>query len=586
LKKPQALFGLLAALGTAIGVLIAVVGLPYGQTDYSAFAEVYHGTVDAGGTVHVAVDCDTTDLATDSLCVVPLPGGGSTTVNVTVGNESGLGDIVLGTFNFNLTHADDSRLDAPAVGAGLDANPDFIADATDLPDWACGPPAPDNDQNPLVADPGQSSFISCFNGVGTGPTIVDGGSHLPLAQVTYNIPLTAAVGVVPLVLSKVAVFDDSLSPVHKCLPGVDICIDGALSFENAPTFTPTATNTPSGPTNTPTATNTPPAGPFIEKVPEGGVEIPGGWKANLWICEMGPCDGPGEGSLRVVERAYNIQSDYDNDGILDSADPDIAGTGLSNVNLGLGGYEFSVEYDNFVIQSVNPCDIIFGLNGPNPDGAGANRGPVDELESSQPANGDCVDDVDGSLDGTCAMSLVLENIVHFGCVTSGMLPLGPGGPGPFDLASLELIPHPDLNNDLFPGNNNGVLTVIKDNGCELVDVLGHPVAGSVNGGLTVECRDLAVTVRILEGDLDLDCDVDITDAQAIASHFGAFFGGLLYSKWLDLEPQFHDLDIDIKDVQKVFGRQGSTCNPEVGPPPTTGPIPAQPPLDPPTGFGG
>ena len=99
--------------------------------------------------------------------------------------------------------------------------------------------------------------------------------------------------------------------------------------------------------------------------------------------------------------------------------------------------------------------------------------------------------------------------------------------------------------------------------------------GSVNGGLAPQCRDLAVTVRIFEGDLDLDCDVDLTDAQLTSYRYGAFFGGLLYSKWYDLEPELHDLDIDIKDVQKVFGRDGSTCQL---------PIPEQPPLDPPTPF--
>ena len=179
---------------------------------------------------------------------------------------------------------------------------------------------------------------------------------------------------------------------------------------------------------------------------------------------------------------------------------------------------------------------------------------------------------------SCAHSLILENIIHFGCVSNGLLPQGPhsGETPEFNLAALMLIPHPDLNNDIFPGNNNGVLTVIKDNGCELVDTLGHPVYQSENGGLTPTCGDLAITVRILEGDLDLDCDVDLTDAQNIAGMYGAFFGGLLYSKWYDLEPELHDLDIDIKDIQKVFGRQDSTCQE---------PIPEQPPLPPPTGFG-
>ena len=65
---------------------------------------------------------------------------------------------------------------------------------------------------------------------------------------------------------------------------------------------------------------------------------------------------------------------------------------------------------------------------------------------------------------------------------------------------------------------------------------------------------------------------DVTDAQLIAGKYGAFFGSVLYSKWYDLEPALHDLDIDIKDLQKVFGRDGSTCQE---------PIPAQPPYPPP-----
>jgi hypothetical protein len=290
-------------------------------------------------------------------------------------------------------------------------------------------------------------------------------------------------------------------------------------------------------------------------VPEGNANnvdlgIPA---ANLWICNTGPCAGPGEGDLRVVEHVSGVTTgDQNADTIAD----------------GVGAYEFNVEYDNLVIQSLNPCDIVFG-----PTGAGAARGPVDELNSSA-VNADCSPDPGAAAPGTCNYSFVLENVVRFGCVTSGQVP-GPNGA--FDLASLDLIPHPDLNNDIFPGNNNGVITVLKDNGCEVVDVFGHPVLGSVNGGLLPLCGDLAVTVRILEGDVNLDCTVDVTDAQAIATHYGGFFGSLLYSKWLDLEPATHDLDIDIKDLQKVFGRIGSTCQ---------NPIPAQPPAAPPTGFGG
>jgi hypothetical protein len=368
-------------------------------------------------------------------------------------------------------------------------------------------------------------------------------------------------------LRDVQVFDDAFGEIMSCNPVIGTagtCTSGTLEIIPDPTATPTVpgpTATPTNTaTNTPTATNTVPptdtptplSDSGIIKIPEGNAnnvqQLPNGYAANLWICETGPCAGPGEGSLHVVEQAQNVPvpaGDYN----------------------GLGAYEFSVEYDNFVIQSVNPCDIAFG-----PTGAGSARGPVDEVDSSSPENADCAPDPGPAAPGTCALSLVLENVIHFGCVTSGP---AAGPSGTFDLASLELIPHPDLNNDIFPGNNNGVLTIIKDNGCELVDTLGHPIPGSINGGLTILCRDLAVTVRILEGDLDLDCDVDLADAQAIAAKYGAFFGGLLYNKWFDLEPQFHDLDIDIKDVQKVFGRQGSTCQ---------NPVPAQPPLPPPAPF--
>ena len=83
------MFGLLAALGTAIGVLVAVVGLPYGRADYSAFAELYHGNVNTAGTVHMAVDCNTSTAATDDNCTIFLPAA-STQVDVTASNSTSI----------------------------------------------------------------------------------------------------------------------------------------------------------------------------------------------------------------------------------------------------------------------------------------------------------------------------------------------------------------------------------------------------------------------------------------------------------------------------------------------------------------
>ncbi|MBI5285658.1 MAG: hypothetical protein HY874_11245 [Chloroflexi bacterium] len=347
--------------------------------------------------------------------------------------------------------------------------------------------------------------------------------------------------------SQVAEVNESNNQLAQFIPIPTLPPTCTPTATNTPTDTPTPTATPTNtatntatatPTSTTTATFTftPTSGPAQANVPEGSVSggnadlsVP---KANLFLCISGPCAGPGEGDLVVVEHVSNIA------------------TGDSNGDMvqdGLGAYEFNVEYDNFVIQSVNPSDIVFSAGG-----AGASRGPA-----------------------SCSFSLVLENIVRFGCVTTGSAPNGPLGS--FDLAKLDLIPHPDLMNDLFPGNDNGVPTVIKDNGCELADVFGHPVLGSVGGGLLPACGDLAVTVRILEGDLNLDCKVDVTDEQLIGVHYASVFGSAYYSEWFDLEPRQHDLDIDIKDLQKVFGRDGSTCQQ---------PIPVQTPVDPAAPFGG
>ncbi len=532
-----------------------------------------------GPGISMAVDCDVNTAGVQSACSVPL-GSASTQVDVVVINNGPA--TALAAFNWTLVDPDATRLAVALPGPAscpvprLNCNPDFL-DATESPEglsgaaWDCDPVAVDSDNNSAN---GIQSLISCVNAV-DAPALATSAS-LRLARVTYVLPTTATAGSVTVRLKYVNVFDPGVNELHSCNPvttNAGACFDATINLIEPPTTTPTPTGTitptpcptdtaPVGdgcatitPTFTSTVqTSTPTPPPSVHKVPEGNAANadPNVPKANLWLCaQPAACAGPGEGSLRVVERAEDVHTgDEDNDTIED----------------GLGAYEFTVEYDNFVIASVNPCDLVFG-----PGGAGSSRGPVDELDSSD--NPDCQPDPGALNNGSCVMSLILENLVHFGCVTGGQ---SPGPTGDFDLASLELVPHEDLANDLFPGNNNGVLTVVKDNGCELVDAFGHPATGSVNGGLTPGCGDLAVTVRILEGDLDLDCDVDVTDAQAIAGHYGAFFGGLLYQKWLDLEPELHDLDIDIKDIQKVFGRVGSTCQ---------APVPAQPPLDPPVPFG-
>jgi hypothetical protein len=279
--------------------------------------------------------------------------------------------------------------------------------------------------------------------------------------------------------------------------------------------------------------------------------------ANLWLCEGPGCTGQGEGQLVIKEWAFNADG------------PE-----------GLGAYEFQLKFDH----------KIFDI----------------EIEDA------------GFLGSTgrtvnCTMTIISENDIRFGCVSSDPTPGPPIPPGPTGsavLANVYVRPEPDLRYRLTPGQENGVIRTLLDENCELADVFGDPLAaastdqdldgeldedpingvdddgdttidedwvdevllpGILPGGLLATCADAILTVRILEGDLNLDCRVDVVDDQMAAFRYGAFVGNLLYDPWYDLEPALKDFDVDIKDLQKVFGRNGSGCQ---------APIPDQSPLPP------
>ena len=63
-----------------------------------------------------------------------------------------------------------------------------------------------------------------------------------------------------------------------------------------------------------------------------------------------------------------------------------------------------------------------------------------------------------------------------------------------------------------------------------------------------------------ESGRNLRRDIDVADAQYIARLFGTFFGDLFYNSVQDIEPNLRsDGDIDIKDLQKIFGRDSMHC---------------------------
>jgi hypothetical protein len=168
----------------------------------------------------------------------------------------------------------------------------------------------------------------------------------------------------------------------------------------------------------------------------------------------------------------------------------------------------------------------------------------------------------------CTITVLGEDWILEGCITKddpaeeGMQ-LGPCGEGIIE--QMLLIPQ---TNDLIyrgvfrPTKNNGLSTNIVDDNCEITDIYGEPMADVLPGQLTPVCGDLHITIRMLEGDTDLDCDVDVIDDAALAMRYGAIWGMLLYNQWYDLEGPLLSLpdgDIDIKDLQFVFGRNYSTC---------------------------
>jgi hypothetical protein len=146
----------------------------------------------------------------------------------------------------------------------------------------------------------------------------------------------------------------------------------------------------------------------------------------------------------------------------------------------------------------------------------------------------------------------------FGCVSTGQTPGDPMPVGVW-LKTISLTPDPDMFQRIRPTKDNGVVSSVLDEGCEVADMYASEPWPFTNAGLTEDCGDLTVTVRMLEGDVNLDCEVNVLDEQAEAFRYGSFFGLLLYNSFYDLEPKLTDFDIDIKDLQFVFGRDGSQC---------------------------
>jgi uncharacterized repeat protein (TIGR01451 family) len=318
---------------------------------------------------------------------------------------------------------------------------------------------------------------------------------------------------------------------------------------------------------------------------------------NLWLCnspvvDPDPDDDPPDVSFDDIEDLGSGAADpVTNCEYYDRSAGEVVNNGAGHLVVfervfnaldphGVGAFEFQVKFDHKIFD----IEIFHGID-LNADGDCEDNGEDHSVETVNRCflyqTGRVPEGADFGPDdlGDCEMTIVTENFILFGCVSKN-----PGDPpvetlGPIVnsdvLATLHIDPEIDLPFRLTPGQKNGVLRSILDENCELADIWGDPLAtaddpetpeneseplpGIVTGGLVDICTDLHVTTRILEGDLNMDCEVDVEDDQMIAFRYGGFFGNLLYDPWFDLEPSLKDFDIDIKDIQKVFGRNGSTC---------------------------
>lgn len=224
---------------------------------------------------------------------------------------------------------------------------------------------------------------------------------------------------------------------------------------------------------------------------------------------------------------------------------------------GVGAFEFHLKFDHKVFD-ISVTLANGATDGVDNDGDTA----VDEPDEDW-ANGRFA---------FCGMSIVTENDIRFGCVSSGTNPGHAGGQG-LPVATIVIAPEDDLAFRIRPGKDNGVTRLILQSNCQIADIYGD-IFPNTNAGLTPSCTDIDLTVRRLEGDVDRDCDVDLQDTQQIGFRYGSFFGQLLYNQIYDLEPfTTLDFDIDIKDMQFVFGRDGSTCAAPI--PDNQWPIPAE-----------
>ena len=153
----------------------------------------------------------------------------------------------------------------------------------------------------------------------------------------------------------------------------------------------------------------------------------------------------------------------------------------------------------------------------------------------------------------------LQGSATIACNQFGKAPISLiGAFRPRHLATILVQPMPEEYSMMRPNNGNGNVVQIISSACKMTDTQGDAIAPDAG---TPHCTDVDITIRYLEGDVVPDCEVNTLDTQAVAFRWGSQKGSLLYSGFFNTEPSKpqQDDDIDINDLQFVYGRFGSTC---------------------------
>jgi uncharacterized repeat protein (TIGR01451 family) len=410
--------------------------------------------------------------------------------------------------------------------------------------------------NPLVAGQPESFTLTVTNTSGTatatGVVVTD---TLPAAFVGFGAVTFSGAGAgscgyaSPLVTCNVG----SLAPLGVFTVNVDVAASDSAAGNTSPQNCADATET--------NALSTTAQGcVIVSLIPPAVAWQKSPTDSNVWLCDASAaCTAQSVGQQTNVFKFDEI--------MVNQGDPN-----------GLGAFSFDIHWD--VTQYQNPCTAVV-LNLPNGsfNCNGIDLSPAVALFA---AAGRTLN---------CTITIPINGIIHVACASTGTWGQGPVWVGSKIMAHVTMTPQDFLVEAIRPNKENGDVSVVKDDQVTVTNTCGQPLndnnppAGStlpgnpdcqgnplqgVGPGGLLNISKTSQTIRRLEGDITKDCTVDVSDMQLEASKFGQSIGGLLYHVFYDvnLSLQHGDGEIDINDIQFIFGRNGSECSNPTPPQPT------------------